>query len=157
MMPRIIAAVVIVGLLTGLLVWSQQRAGPLRVSGFIEADEIRVGSHVGGRMAKVPAEEGNAVAVGDVLVELEPYELRDRRAEAAATLAQRTAEHDKLVAGPRRQEIAAAEARLADANAEQKIAQQAGLSACAPASSATRRRRTSWTRPSISSPPPRRP
>jgi len=119
---RILAAAVVVGLLVGLLLWSQRRTGPLQVSGFIEADQIRVGSRVGGRVAKVLAVEGQAVQPGQLLIELEPYDLLDRRAQASAQLAQRKSEHDKLVAGPRKQEIAAAEARARQADAAQKLA-----------------------------------
>lgn len=101
--------------MAGALLWSQRRTGPVKVSGFIEADEIRVGSRVGGRVAKVPAVEGQTVKAGDVLVELEPFDLLERKAEASARL-------EKLVNGPRPQEIAAAEARLRLATAQRERA-----------------------------------
>jgi len=40
-------------LVFGWLLWQQSRPAPLVVSGFIEADQIRVGSRVGGRVAEV--------------------------------------------------------------------------------------------------------
>lgn len=103
--------VVAVVALGGLLLLSQVRAAPLRVSGFIEADEIRLGSRVGGRVAAVHVREGERVEAGRVLVELEPFDLRERLAEAEAELAARQAEHDRLTAGFRAEEIAQAEAR----------------------------------------------
>jgi len=102
----------------GLLLWSQWRAEPLVVSGFVETDEIRLGSRVGGRVARVLVEEGDRVKAGQVLVELEPYDLLEREAAAAATLAARQAEYAKLVAGYRSEEVAQAEARYERAKAE---------------------------------------
>ena len=118
----LVIGVVVLGLVS-LLVWSQRRAGPLKVSGYIEADEVRVGSRVGGRVKGVRAEEGQLVKTGDVLVELEPYDLLERRAEAAAVRAQRTARLEELVAGPREPEIAAARAQVEAAAAQRELAQ----------------------------------
>jgi multidrug resistance efflux pump len=146
-------AVVLVLLAAGavaLLVYSQSRRGPLKVSGFIEAYEIRIGSRVGGRVENVFAKEGQTVERGEVLVALEPYDLRERRSQAEAELAARKAEYEKLQKGfrqeeideakaaydqlaarleelkngPRPQEIAAAEARVRLAEAELVLAQE---------------------------------
>jgi len=112
MLIRAVAAIVaFAGLLAAALFYSQQRGDRLKVSGFIEADEIRVGSRVGGRVRSVPVQEGARVARGDLLVELEPFDLIERRAEAASMLSQRKAQLDKLLAGFRVEEIAQAEAR----------------------------------------------
>ena len=64
-----------------------------QTSGFIEADEIRLGSRVGGRVARVQVEEGQEVSEGQVLIDLEPYDLLARQHEAQATLAAKEAEH----------------------------------------------------------------
>jgi HlyD family secretion protein len=111
MTKRIVAFVAVACVLVGLLVWSQLRAGRRKVSGFVEADEIRVGSRVGGRVARVAVVEGQSVRKGDLLLELAPFDLLDRRAEAAAVLAGRNAELEKLTAGSRQEEIAEAKAR----------------------------------------------
>jgi multidrug resistance efflux pump len=149
MLLRAIVIVVVVAALAAALFFSQVRHEPLKVSGFIEADEIRVGSRVGGRVLRVPAVEGQVVNPGDLLVELEPYDLLERRAEAAAALAAKQAQYEqlkagyraeeiaqanaardalaatleKLRAGPRPQEIAAAAALLDQAKAQQELAQ----------------------------------
>jgi multidrug resistance efflux pump len=148
MLKRILLIALLAGVLTALLVYSQQRRGPLVVSGFIEADEIRLGSRVGGRVAVVRVQEGQAVSAGEVLVELDPFDVHERRAEAAALLAQARAELslreagfraeeiaqaqarrdrlkavlDKLVQGPRQEDIAAARALVALADAELDLA-----------------------------------
>ncbi|MCB9892219.1 MAG: efflux RND transporter periplasmic adaptor subunit [Planctomycetes bacterium] len=93
------------------LFWKQASREPMHVSGFVEADEVRVGSRVGGRVARVLVEEGQSVDKGTILVELEPHDLLARRERAVADLARAKAEHARLVAGPRAEEIAAAEAR----------------------------------------------
>lgn len=95
----------------GVIVWSQQRRGPSFVSGMIEADEIRAGSRVGGRVQQVHVREGELVHAGDPLVTLEPFDLRERLAEARAQLAARQAERDRLRSGFRREEVAQARAR----------------------------------------------
>jgi len=118
----ILLPVGLLGLL-GLLRWSQERVEPFRVSGFLEADEIRVGSRVGGRVAAVFVDEGSRVEPGAVLVELEPYDLEERRAEHAARVRALEARLAELQAGPRRQEIEAARARLDAARAALALAE----------------------------------
>lgn len=150
MTRRLVAILVAVLLLGGLIAYSQFRPEPNRVSGFIEADEIRVGSRVGGRVAGVRVEEGERVEQGQTLLELEPYDLVQRETEAKQQLAaleaevqklseglrpeevaqskaryqQRQARFELLEAGPRQQEIEAARARLRSAEAERTLARQ---------------------------------
>lgn len=150
MFRRAFALILIAAVAGGLLLWSRYRTEPLKVSGFIESYEIRIGSRVGGRVQEVLVDEGDTVKKGDVLVTLEPFDLQERRAEAAAELAARTAEyerlkagfrteeieqakalHDRLAAqlaelehGPRQQEIAAAEARVRLADSELQLARE---------------------------------
>lgn len=111
-MPRRIAAFLALALvLTGALVWSQWKGSRVMVSGFVEADEIRVGSRVGGRVAKVSVIEGATVKKGDVLLEFEPFDLREQKAQAAAVLAQRQRDYEKMNAGNRPEEVAQAQYR----------------------------------------------
>lgn len=150
MLRRLLLVFVVVLVLVGLIVYSQMRPIPNRVSGFVEADEIRLGSRVGGRVARVYVEEGEEVTAGQKLLELEPFDLLEREQEAARSLAAREAEYQRLVkglrdeevaqakahydqlkakldlleAGPLDQEVAAAEARLRSAKAEVKLAEQ---------------------------------
>ena len=83
--------VVLVVALLSYLVYTQHRHEPLKVSGFVEADEIRVGSRVGGRIAKTIAVEGAPIKSGDLLIELEPYDVFARQAQAQAQLTTATA------------------------------------------------------------------
>lgn len=115
---RILLIALVVAGLVAALVASQQREQPLVVSGFIEADEIRLGSRVGGRVASVHVEEGDAVTQGEKLVELEPYDLREREAQFRASLEQARAAYEKLQAGYRREERGQAEARVRQLEAQ---------------------------------------
>lgn len=97
--------------LVALLLRSQWIAEPLKVSGFIEADEIRLGSRVGGRVREVHIEEGQEITAGTLLVELEPFDFQERRAEADARREQQAARYRQIKDGFREEEIAAANAR----------------------------------------------
>lgn len=104
--------VVAVGLgLATALWWSQHGSDALVVSGFVEADHIRLGSRVGGRISLVHAEEGDRVDAGAALIELEPFDLREQRAGAEAALASARAELARLEAGLRTEERTQARAR----------------------------------------------
>ena len=78
----------------------------------MEADEIRVGSRVGGRIAEVLVAEGANVTADQLLLRLDPYDLRERLTEAKAQLAARTATYEKLKSGLRPEEVAQAQARV---------------------------------------------
>lgn len=116
-MRKSLLAVGLAAAALALLFWSQWRPEPYFVSGFIESHQIRVGSRVGGRVAQVHVIEGQSVVTDEPLVELDPYDLQARLAEAQATLRAKEALHAKLVAGPRPQEIEQARAAVAQAQA----------------------------------------
>ncbi len=148
MIRRILVVLLFIVLLAGLIAYSKLRPESNHVSGFVEADEIRLGSRVGGRVAEVLVEEGQAVELGQMLVRLEPFDLTQQLHQAEANLAgseaelqrleagfrveevgqakahyeQLQARLDKLVAGPRPQEIDASKARLRVSQAELQLA-----------------------------------
>lgn len=111
MAKRVLAVLVFVAVLAGLIAYSQMRPVSQHVSGFIEADEIRLGSRVGGRVQEVLVEEGQNVKAGELLVKLEPFDLTEQLKEADATLAARNAELQRLEAGYRPEEVGQAKAR----------------------------------------------
>lgn len=108
---RILFFVLVASALAGILVYSQHRPVENKVSGFIESHDIRLGSRVGGRIAKVDVTEGQTVHAGDVLLELEPFDLQERITQAQADLAQRQAQLKRLENGNRPEEVAQAQAR----------------------------------------------
>ena len=112
MFSRLILLTLAVGVLLGLVFYSKWNPDPPRVSGFIEADEIRLGSRVGGRVSLVHVQEGQEVAAGDLLVEFEPYDLLDREKELELSLAARQSQYEQYLAGFREEEIAQAKAKF---------------------------------------------
>ena len=119
---RIGAALTLAVLLVTALWWSQRQPDEFVVSGVVEADEIRVGSRLGGRVTAVYVEEGARVEAGVVLLELGPFGLHERRAGGAAGLAGARADLARLEAGPRIEERAQARARR-----DRVVAQLEGL------------------------------
>ena len=107
-------AIIFVALAVLIVAWlysRQNAAVPLVVSGLIEADEVRVGSRVGGRVAGVTAAEGQRVRVGDPLFTLDPFDWQERLAETQAQLAAFQAEHARRKSGYRPEEITQAKAK----------------------------------------------
>lgn len=120
-----IAAVFLIatGSLVAYLVWQQSRPRPFVVSGFVEADEIRIGSRVGGRVAEVSVNEGDTVKTGDPIFQLDPFELMDELARAEAQTAAAASELQRLRTGFRVEEIEQARARrdLAQASLDKLV------------------------------------
>jgi multidrug resistance efflux pump len=104
-------AIVVAAGVIAWLYWSQGRTAPLVVSGFIEAHEVRVGSRVGGRVAKVHVEEGRRLQTGAIIFDIDPFDLREQLAEAGSRLAAARQEHARLAAGFRPQEVEQARAQ----------------------------------------------
>jgi HlyD family secretion protein len=106
-----------------------QRRGPaaLTASGTLEATEVAVSTPLGGRVLRVPPEEGARVAAGDTLVVLDTAKLATQREQAEATLANAQAQR----------EGAAGTARQAQARAEQVARTARRLAALVPQGAAT--------------------
>jgi multidrug resistance efflux pump len=111
MRKAVIIFIVAAALIISWLHWQKTRPQPFVVSGFIEADEIRVGSRVGGRVAEVFAVEGRQVKPGEPLFRIDPFNIREQLAEASASVAAAKAERDRLTAGFRKEEIEQARAK----------------------------------------------
>ena len=111
-MKRRLLFLLLVTVVVGLLVASRFLTQPVKISGFIEADEVRVGSRVGGRVSEVLVREGQQITRGQSLLRLQPYDLQLRLAEALSQLAAREAVLAKLKAGLRPEEVAQTQARV---------------------------------------------
>src|SRR5262245_64250216 len=64
-------------------------ADSLMLSGTIEADEIHIGSKVGGRIAEVLVREGQEVKQGQPIIRFDRYDLDARHAEELAPVPKR--------------------------------------------------------------------
>lgn len=91
--------------------------GPLLLYGNVDIRSVDLGFRVGGRIAEMPVEEGAKVAAGTTLARLDARPLNDALAAATAQIDVAEAELDKRINGNRPQDIARAEADVADAEA----------------------------------------
>lgn len=98
------------GLCAFLLVACSGEPGDGGFSGTVEFPDVRVGSLVGGRVLEVLKAEGSAAAADEILIRLDPAEWEAHLDEASALAQATRKELDLLVAGPRPEEIARAEA-----------------------------------------------
>jgi HlyD family secretion protein len=111
----------------GWLASEAQPAGgeALEASGIIRAEEVLIASEWGGQIAAIPVGEGDSVAVGDVVVQLDTalLDAQIKAARAAVALAETGLAQAK--AGARPGQIAVAEAQLAQTEAARLAAMQA--------------------------------
>lgn len=125
MNKRLLVPLLLILGIIAYFVWDYQKQRAeeviLDASGTIETTEVQVGSRIGGRIQAVIFEEGDMVKQGDILVQLDPYQLPAQRQELLAQLAQAQAILEELRRGPRPQEIAAAEAQYRQAQAQANL------------------------------------
>jgi multidrug resistance efflux pump len=103
-------------------------ADELTLPGIVEIQEIRLGSKVGGRVArlavnpatKLPIKEGDLVEAGQPLVYFEVPELEAQEAQWTARVEADTAAYDRAYAGPRPEEKEAGKQAAAAARAKWK-------------------------------------
>ncbi|MFB0546340.1 MAG: efflux RND transporter periplasmic adaptor subunit, partial [Anaerolineae bacterium] len=90
----------------------------LEASGTIEAEEVSIVAEIGGRVVEVAAGEGDEVKRGATLVRLDTALLEAQIGEARAAVETARADLAQVEAGPRLEEVAAAEAALAQAQVQ---------------------------------------
>ena len=107
---KIVLLLVLVAGAVALLLYLRQSRKPkeLVLAGTLEARTVNVGSLVGGRVTRVLADEGAAVAPGQLLLTLETDTLDRQLAEQQAAIEAARAALAKALAGPRPEEIAKA-------------------------------------------------
>ncbi len=119
----VIAAFAIVASAAAWKYLSGREAGDrLVLSGTVEADQIHVGSKVGGRVAEVLVKEGQAVKPGEPLIRFESYDLDAKRADAVAAIQQAEANLQKMLHLARPEEVAEARAQAEAARASAELA-----------------------------------
>ena len=97
--------------------WGGARDPATKIYGNVEVREVELGFRVGGRIAQVLVDEGDKVVPGQQLARLDGQPLRDKLAGAEARVAAASAMVSKDAAGNRPQEVRAAQAAVADAEA----------------------------------------
>ncbi|MDR7487786.1 MAG: biotin/lipoyl-binding protein, partial [Armatimonadota bacterium] len=137
-MRRVRIAVVLVGLVgaaVAYVVWPRARPDPTRLeaSGTIEVAHVDVAPKVAGRVAALHVREGDQVAAGQVVAELEREELEAQVRQAEASLAAARARLRLAEAGvalARAQtEASVAQARAAEQGARTRVPQAAEAAA----------------------------
>jgi HlyD family secretion protein len=99
-------------------------ADHIRISGYVEATEVRVSPEVGGRLIDLNVAEGDRVRAGDVIAQLDTADIALALQRAAAERLAADAQLRLLLAGARNEDIRQAEAQLAAADAELAASRQ---------------------------------
>jgi HlyD family secretion protein len=95
----------------------QPAGGPIRLTGNVEVRQVNLGFKVAGRIQSLKADEGDSIAEGQVLAQLEKVYFEDSIAQLAAQRDQAKANMAKMVAGNRPEDIAQAEAGVKEKEA----------------------------------------
>ncbi len=90
----------------------ESEPGPLVASGTLEGQSVAIVSELGGRVIQIGAEEGDDIAAGQVLLELDQSSVLAEIDEAQAAVRAAEATRDALAAGAHPAAILAAEATL---------------------------------------------
>jgi HlyD family secretion protein len=118
----IIATIVVIGGATaytrGFGYFAPTGDGVLAMNGNVDIRQVDLGFRVGGRIASMPVEEGARVAAGALLAALDMRPLKDQLAVDDAQIALSSAQLDKQRNGNRAQDIAQAQAKLAEMGAQ---------------------------------------
>jgi HlyD family secretion protein len=93
------------------------RTRTLTLPGIVEIQEVRLGSKVGGRIAKIEVKEGAHVQPGQALVIFDVPELQNQKEQLKARLDAAQAEYERAKNGARREEKDAARAAAVAAKA----------------------------------------
>jgi HlyD family secretion protein len=123
----VVVALVIIALLAacvgGWLWYQSAREKPLTLYGNVDIRTVNMSFRVGGRLAALQVDEGDAIKAGETLGELDkgPYQNALQQAEANVAAAQ--AKFDLVIAGYRDEEIAQAAAQVNQAQAAWDYAQ----------------------------------
>jgi len=96
----------------------------VRVSGYVEATEVRIAPEVGGRLIDLKVAEGDRVKAGDIIAQLDTADIALALQRAAAERLAADAQLRLLLAGARHEDIRQAEAQLAAAEADLAASRQ---------------------------------
>jgi HlyD family secretion protein len=94
-----------------------RRGQTLQIPGVVEIQEVRLGSKIGGRVARVAVREGDLVDAGQPLVYFDVPELEAQRDQLQASLAAMEADLERWKNGPRPEEKRAAQEAVEAARA----------------------------------------
>jgi multidrug resistance efflux pump len=127
-MKRIVPVIILLAVIGGGYWWfTQAEAGVLSTavalepaagltgSGTIEAETVAITAELGGRIIELKVDEGDEVRAGQVLVELDKVDLLAQQVQLESVLATAKANLELVSASARPEDVAMAEAQLAQA------------------------------------------
>jgi HlyD family secretion protein len=115
---------VIVAGIAGLSIWYLFQPQPIVVQGEADATRIDIAARVDGRVRERPADRGDDVKAGELLLAIDNPELVAKLAEARTAKGAAEANLANVLAGVRAEEIAQRAATVEAADANLKLAQQ---------------------------------
>jgi HlyD family secretion protein len=127
---RLTVAAVLVAGVTASACRQRDEAAANRVTGYVEATDVRVAPEVGGRVVEVAVAEGDRVAAGALLARIDTADTELTLQRATADRQQVEAQLRLLLAGSRAEDIRQAESQLQSAQADVQAA-KAELTAAA--------------------------
>jgi len=127
----VVAIVVIILLVGGAAVFTRgfgffaaKPSDELPFNGNVDIRQVDLGFRVGGRIAEIAFEEGAHVKAGDRLAAIDTQPLRDQLAADSAQVDNMSAQLEKSVNGNRPQDVAQADAKVAELSAQLVNAKQ---------------------------------
>jgi HlyD family secretion protein len=115
----VVAVVVAVGFVSAVSSACRNRvSAPPRASGYVEANEVRVASEVGGRVLTLEVAEGDRIAEGAVIARLDTADVQLAMRRVAAERDQAVAQLKLLQAGARAEDVRQARAQADAAQAD---------------------------------------
>ena len=115
---RIVGLAILVGAVAylwwrfGPVAQRAQKPGVILATGTIEATEVDVSSEVGGRIERLPVDEGHRLEAGDLVAKIEDSRIEAEVLRAEAALEASRAVLDDLEAGARSEELKRARAQV---------------------------------------------
>lgn len=111
---NLVRVLVLALIITGLVIYYPKLFPPKKIilSGLIEAQDVQIGSKIGGIVKEVLVEEGAIVKSGQLLIKLDTDELIQQQAAMKARMQQVEAQIEKLHNGYTPNELLAAEASV---------------------------------------------
>ena len=99
-------------------------ADTVLASGHVEATDVRVATKIGGTLRRLDIEEGDRLTRGQTIAQIDTVDLKLARDAALAERRAADAQLRLLLAGSRKEDVAAAEAQVARDRAELDAAQR---------------------------------
>jgi HlyD family secretion protein len=115
---------IVIASIVGLSIYYLMRPQPVLIQGEADATRIDIAARVNGRVGKLPAERGENVAKGQLLIEIDNPEMIAKLRSASAALDVAKANLANIEAGVRPEQIAQKKAALDMANANLTLASQ---------------------------------